>query len=230
MNKSAKIIRRVLLAAGIALLAIILVTGLIYLRVERIGSRELYDIGQSDQIVAADAILVLGAYVRPDGSVSTMLQDRLDYALALYEAGLAPKIIVSGDHGRESYDEVNAMREYLQQRGVPRGDIFMDHAGFSTYESIYRARDVFLAERVIIVSQRFHVVRALYIADRLGLDAAGVNSDPREYAGIVKNEIREIGARVKAFWQAEILRPKPTYLGEEIPVWGDGAITDDGKT
>lgn len=177
----------------------------------------------------SDAILVLGAYVQPDGQVSEMLRDRLEMGYALYAAGKAPKIIVSGDHGTVEYDEVNAMRAYLQEKGVPREDIFMDHAGFDTYDSLYRAKEVFLADKVIVVSQEYHVLRALYIAKNIGLEAAGVGADTYVYGGMEYYRMREYPARVKAFLQAQVFRPEPKYLGEPIPVWGDGIVTSDGK-
>ena len=190
----------------------------------------------SDRIVSAetaeeksaDCILILGCLVRADNEPSLILRDRLDTGIALYNAGAAPKIIMSGDHGRVSYDEVNTMKAYAIERGVPSEDIFMDHAGFSTYESMYRARDIFCAEDIIVVSQKFHLNRALYIADGLGLRARGVASDINGYGGKAElfNEIRESAARCKEFFNM-MIKPQPTYLGETIPVWGDGNATND---
>jgi len=97
-----------------------------------------------------DCILVLGAGVK-NGSPKPMLEHRLDYAIDLYNKGVSSKIIMSGDHGRKDYDEVNVMKSYAIEKGVPSQDIFMDHAGFSTYESIYRARDVFKVKSMVIV-------------------------------------------------------------------------------
>lgn len=175
-----------------------------------------------------DAILVLGARVYPDGNVSLMLHDRLTTGQELYQAGKAPKIIVSGDHGQKEYDEVNAMKDFLKEQGVPAEDIFMDHAGFSTYESIYRARDIFLVKRVIIVTQKYHLMRALFIARSLGLEAYGVAADKHIYHQVMlKSELREIAARNKDFLTAKIFKPLPKYLGEVIPVTGDGRVTDD---
>lgn len=115
-----------------------------------------------------DCVLVLGCGVHPDGCPSDMLADRIAQGVALYENGTSPKLLMSGDHGRADYDEVNAMREMAVQAGLPADDVFMDHAGFSTYESMYRARDVFGAKRIVIVSQKYHLYRALYVAERLG--------------------------------------------------------------
>ena len=173
-----------------------------------------------------DCIMVLGCSVRPDGTPSGMLRDRLDKGIELYEDGVSDRLLMSGDHGRKNYDEVNRMKQYAIDEGIPSGDIFMDHAGFSTYESMYRARDVFQAEKVIIVTQRYHLYRALYAAKQLGLDAYGVASDQRTYAGQKRRDVRELLARGKDFMTG-IFKPEPTYLGEAIPVNGDGNATND---
>ena len=155
-----------------------------------------------------------------------MLQDRLDEAINLYYEGVAPKIIMSGDNGQEGYDEVNVMKDYAIEKGIPSEDIFMDHAGFSTYESIYRAKAIFKVKKALIVTQEYHLYRALHIANKLDLKANGVGADPREYSGQSFRELREILARNKDFVQS-IFKVKPTYLGESIPVSGDGDITND---
>ncbi len=192
--------------------------------VKQIGSRYILP---PDQIPEADAVLVLGAYVFPDGTVSHILNDRLSVGYDLYRVGKAPKIIVSGDHGRKEYDEVNAMKDFLKAKNVPSQDVFMDHAGFSTYESIYRARDIFQARKLIIVTQEYHLMRAVFIARELGIEAYGVNSDKRNYRYMTQYELRELVARNKDFLMAKVLKPEPTFLGEEIPVSGDGRSTDD---
>ncbi len=157
-----------------------------------------------------------------------MLEDRLLEGIKLYQNNISDKIIMSGDHGRKEYDEVNVMKNYAIQRGVPSENIFMDHAGFSTYESIYRARDIFKARKVVIVTQKYHLYRALYIANQLGIEAYGVGEDPRQYVGKTYREMREILARNKDFIKC-IFKPEPTYLGETIPVNGNGDITNDDK-
>ena len=173
-----------------------------------------------------DCILVLGCGVRQDGSPTHMLEDRLKQAETLYKLGAAPKLLMSGDHSRADYNEVGAMKAHAEEAGVPGEDVFMDHAGFSTYESLYRAKEIFDTKKVIIVTQEYHLYRALYIAQRMGLEAYGVSSDYRTYVGQPVREVREILARLKdiattVFW------PEPTYLGEVIPVSGDGNITND---
>ena len=174
-----------------------------------------------------DCIIILGAGVWGD-KPSPMLEDRLLEGIKLYENNVSSKIIMSGDHGKEDYDEVNIMKNYAIEKGVPSENIFMDHAGFSTYESIYRAKEIFKAKRIVIVTQEYHLYRALYIANKLGLEAYGVGADPRQYVGATYRELREILARDKDFIKC-IFKPKPTYLGETIPVSGNGDITNDKK-
>ena len=174
----------------------------------------------------ADCILILGAGVWDDNQPSHMLSDRLDEGIALYKAGVAPKILMSGDHGRVDYDEVNVMKDYAVERGVPAEDIFMDHAGFSTYESMYRADYIFQVEKMIVVTQKYHMYRALYICDKMGIEAYGVNSDPREYAGQAARDVRECVARIKDVFTC-MYKPEPTYLGDVIPIDGDGNATND---
>jgi len=174
----------------------------------------------------ADCILVLGAGLRPDGSPNLMLRDRLDKGLALYFAGAAPKLLLSGDNGQEQYDEVNAMKQYVLDAGVPAEDIFLDHAGFSTYESMYRARDIFKAEQVIVITQKYHQYRAIYAARKLGVEAYGVSAVQKAYVGQSYREIREILARTKDFLKL-VVQPEPTYLGEAIPISGSGLLSHD---
>lgn len=182
---------------------------------------------QAAELEDVDCILVLGCRVYNSGAPSPMLEDRLLQGIDLYERGAASKLLMSGDHGQEEYDEVNNMKQYAIDKGVPSEDIFMDHAGFSTYESMYRARDIFSTKKVIIVTQEYHLYRAIYIAEKLGLEAYGVASDLRPYSGRqIAREAREILARVKDFCTT-IIQPKPTYLGDVIPIWGSGDLTND---
>lgn len=174
----------------------------------------------------ADCILVLGAGITSDGRPSYMLRDRLDKGIELYEAGMAPKLLLSGDNGQERYDEVNAMKQYVLERGVPEADIFLDHAGFSTYESVYRAKAVFQVERAIIVTQKYHLYRALFIAKQLGLEITGISADERRYVGQWGRDVREFLARNKDFFQT-LFKPEPTFLGQVIPISGDGRLSHD---
>jgi len=170
-----------------------------------------------------DCILVLGAAVRGDAP-SKMLQDRLDVAVALYKKGVAPKVLLSGDNGQINYNEVKVMENYVLKAGVPDQDVFLDHAGFSTYETMYRARDVFVVRSAVVVTQKYHLYRALFIAKSLGLDVLGVSSDQKSYGGQSYRDVREIAARIKDVVQS-VLQPRPTYLGSEIPIDGDGGQT-----
>lgn len=176
-----------------------------------------------------DCILVLGCFVKDDGRPSDMLHDRLTRGVELYDLGAAPKLLMSGDHGREEYDEVAAMKQFAIDAGIPSEDVFMDHAGFSTYESIYRAKEIFQADKILIVTQEYHLYRALYIADQLGVEAYGVSSDYHTYVGQFMRDFREMLARVKDCATC-IFKPEPTYLGEAIPIFGDGNITNDDTT
>jgi len=179
----------------------------------------------SDQF-DADCILVLGCQVKADGVPSHMLEDRLRRSIELYNMDIAPKLLMSGDHGRTDYNEVGTMKQYAIDKNVPSSDIFMDHAGFSTYESLYRAQEIFGVQRVIIVTQEYHLYRALYIAEQMGLEAYGVPADYRTYWGQTKREIREILARCKDMLTTAFEVP-PTYGGETIPISGDGNLTND---
>ena len=182
------------------------------------------DISNSNKNI--DVIVVLGCQVREDGSLSLMLKDRLDKAIELYKNDIASKIIVSGDHGTEEYDEVNAMKKYLIENDIKSEDIFMDHAGFSTYETMYRAKYIFEVEKVIVVTQEYHLYRAVYIGNKLGIETYGVPAEKINYYGQTGRDIREILARNKDFIKC-IFKPEPTYLGESIPVSGNGDITND---
>ena len=172
-----------------------------------------------------DCIIVLGAGIRGNAP-SPMLEDRLITGLELYNKNISNKIIVSGDHGRANYDEVNVMKNYLIEQNIPSENIFMDHAGFSTYDSIYRAKEIFKVNKAIIVTQEYHLYRALYIAKELGIEAYGVSATKRIYGNQMKRDIREFAARIKDFIKC-IFKPKSKYLGEIISVNNDGNITND---
>ena len=174
----------------------------------------------------ADCIVVLGCQVRSDGTPSHMLEDRLKRGVALYELGASSKILMSGDHGTKGYDEVNTMKAYAIEAGIPTEDIFMDHAGFSTYETIYRAKEIFGAKKIIVVTQQYHLFRAMYIAEAMGLEVYGVAADYRSYSGQFSRDVREVLARFKDFGMT-IFWPEPTYLGEAIPISGSGELTHD---
>ena len=170
-----------------------------------------------------DCVMVMGAGIWGT-QPSPMLQERLDFGNEVYFTGCTDRILMTGDHAREEYDEVNIMKDCAIEAGVPADDVFMDHAGLSTYESMYRARDVFQVEKMVIVTQKYHLYRAVYDARKLGIDAYGVAADKMQYG--FYNNMREWLARVKDFIYC-IVQPEPTYLGEAIPISASGSLTDD---
>lgn len=172
------------------------------------------------------AVLVLGAKVYSKEQVSPVFADRLDTAVDLYQAGLVKKILVSGDHGSAFYDEVNAGKDYLLDKNVAPEDIFLDHAGFDTFDSIYRAKNIFLLNSLLIATQDFHLSRALYISQHLDIDAWGCHADKRYYANIDYMKRREWLASIKA-WLDINLGSKPKFLGLIIDIEGDGHQTWD---
>ncbi|MBO4863030.1 MAG: YdcF family protein [Eubacterium sp.] len=194
--------------------------------VNRSAADRILTVEEAAGLLDVDCILVLGCGVYEDGSPTPMLRDRLELAEKVYESSNVPKFLMSGDHGKINYNEVRTMRLYILDKGEALSeDIFMDHAGFSTYESIYRARDVFGVKKMIIITQTYHLGRALYIAKRLGVEAYGVGCEDT-YAGNDYRSLREIFARDKDFLKC-IFKPKPTYLGDAIDIKGDGNVTDD---
>lgn len=163
-------------------------------------------------------IFVLGCGVRPDGTPSPMLKDRLDTAIELYNLGVAPIIVMSGDNSKKDYDEVGTMKKYAVNAGVPENAIFLDHAGFSTYESMYRAREIFSIEKAVVVTQKYHLYRALFNAKEFGIEAIGISADKRTYSGQFMRDVREIIARNKDFIFS-IFKPLPKYLGKKINIF-----------
>lgn len=175
-----------------------------------------------------DCVLVLGAGVWGD-SPSHLLEERLNKGIEVYKTGCTERILMSGDHGRIEYDEVNVMKNFAVDGGAVAEEVFMDHAGFSTYESMYRARDVFKVQKVVIVTQEYHLYRAVYNARKLGLDAYGVAADGQynfSFPVRTYNNFREALARCKDFVWC-IFKPEPTYLGDAIPISSSGVLTDD---
>ena len=215
-----KLLRILICLAAALVLAVVLCNAAFLSRGERII--EPADAGNMN----ADCILVLGAGIYGTDRPTPMLADRLQQGYELYQAGAAPKIVVSGDHGMVDYDETNTMKNWLLAKGVPSQDIFMDHAGFCTYDSMYRVGSIFGAEKVLVVSQSYHLYRALYIGDKLGLDVMGVSADTRHYAGQLYRELREIAARCKDALICMFL-PEPALLGEPVELTGSGDVTND---
>lgn len=171
-----------------------------------------------------DCILILGAGIKDDETPTPMLKDRLDAGIQLYKDGIAPKILLSGDNGTETHNEIHVMLKYTKAAGVPEEDIFCDHAGFSTYDSMYRAKSIFDVEKVIVVTQTYHEYRALYIGEKLDLAVMGIASDQEKYSGQAMRELREVMARVKDFFKI-MGKPESTLGGDVIPINGSGVIS-----
>lgn len=195
---------------------------------QRVSSYESYIVGDCLRDIKGQrqVALVLGAAVYSDNVVSSVFADRLDTAIELYQAGIVRKILISGDHGLPAYDEVNTAKNYLTERNIMAEDIFLDHAGFNTYNSMYRANMVFKVNSMLIVTQDFHLDRALYIARNLGLDAWGCRADKRYYANIKEMENREILAKIKAWFDIN-LKISPKFLGASFDLEADGRQTWD---
>ena len=210
-----------------AVVCALLVSLLIYRYIHKLAAPHIYH--SLKMVPDKQVALVLGARVFPDGRLSNMMQDRADMGIELYRTGKVQKILISGDHSTKHYDETNTIRNYMLKKGIPRSAVFMDHAGFDTYSSMYRARDVFKVESMIIVTQEFHLPRAIYLAKDMGLDAVGLVADAQNYSKRSRNfsAVREVPACVKAYLEESIFKPKPHFLGEEIPVSGDGRLTED---
>lgn len=170
--------------------------------------------------------IVLGAKVKKNGTPSDYLKDRLDMAIELYNNDKITRFLLSGDHGQTTYDEVNNMKAYLITHGINTENIFLDHAGFDTYNTMVRAKEIFQVEDAIIVTQEFHLARSVYIARSKGIKAYGIKADNRHYAALRSLKIREVFARVKAFMEVTINK-KPKYLGEQIPITGDSKLSYD---
>ena len=204
----------------LAVIVVVLVTSLV--TTQSAGS---HIVAGAQDAPKAKVAIVLGALVYADGTPSPMLADRLATGVALYKQGTVQKLLLSGDHGQTTYDEVNVMLQYCLYQGIPQEDLFEDHAGFDTYSTMYRARDVFKVTDCLVVTQGFHLPRAVYIARTLGLDATGVVADLRPYPNEWRFALREWPARVKSFFQLHVTKPEPRYLGPVIPIDGDGRAT-----
>ncbi len=181
---------------------------------------------EATKLTDVDCIMVLGCGVRDDGTPSGTLNDRLTVGINLYFASSSTKLLMTGDHGQKDYDEVNVMKQFATKNSVPSEDVFMDHAGFSTYESIYRAKEIFGIKKMVIVTQEYHLYRALFLAQSFGIEAYGVSADLHLYNGNFLRESREFLARGKDFFTS-FFKPKPTYLGDSISISGNGNVTND---
>ena len=200
MSEKTRKVLKILSIAVVIGLILVLIGACINLYVIHTGGKRIYSV-KTMRGSHADCILVLGAGLKPDGSPSDMLRDRLSFACDLWQEGVSDTVLISGDRASESYDEVTAMKNYLLAHGVPEEAILEDPMGFSTSESLIRAKEVYGYENIVVVTQRYHLYRALYVAEKIGLDAKGVNSDPFTYRGQVLRDMREFAARVKDFFK-----------------------------
>lgn len=167
-------------------------------------------------IPASVVAIVFGAGVRPDGTLTPMLADRVQAAVDLYLANRVQKLLMTGDNSHPDYNEVTAMRRFAEERGVPADIIRLDHAGFSTYESCFRARAIFGIEEAILVTQDFHLARAIYTCRQLGVDAIGLGTaDWGKYSDalMTRYAAREALATLNALLQVHVTHPRPTFLG-----------------
>ena len=200
MSEKTRKVLKILSIAVVIGLILVLIGACINLYVIHTGGKRIYSV-KAMRGSHADCILVLGAGLKPDGSPSDMLRDRLSFACDLWQEGVSDTVLISGDRASESYDEVTAMKNYLLAHGVPEEAIVEDPMGYSTSESLIRAKEVYGYENIIVLTQRYHLYRALYVAEKIGLDAKGVNSDPFTYRGQVLRDMREFAARVKDFFK-----------------------------
>lgn len=215
--------KKILIIISLVIVLLISITSIINIYMIKSTEKGIISINEIEKYSDIDAILILGCKAYSDRP-SEMLAKRLDKGEEIYNI-LNTKILVSGDHGTKEYDEVNVMKDYLLNSHINSKDIFLDHAGFNTYDSIYRAKNIFGAKKIIIVTQKFHMYRALYLAKAIDIDAYGVLADDIVNKNVqLKNEIREILARDKNFIKA-IIKPKSKYLGDKISLKGNGNIT-----
>jgi SanA protein len=178
----------------------------------------------ADRVPPRPVGIVFGAKVYPGGGLSTILDERVRAGVELYRQGKVRKLLMSGDNGRRDYDEVTAMKQRAVQLGVPAGDVVRDYAGFRTYDTCYRARDVFGVEGAVLVTQAFHLPRALYLARQLGIDAVGLAADPGAPHGAFETfQLREVGARTAAVGDC-LVRRRPRLLGPPEPLFADERI------
>ncbi len=215
--------RKFLIGSLIAILVLLL---LIFVNFYIPKTSTPYIFDDIEDVPSTQAALILGSKVYSDGSMSDILADRIIKALELYDNGQVSKILISGDHGTTEYDEVNTVKDYLLENDFEDEDVFLDHAGFDTYDSLYRAKHIFEVESVVIVTQEFHLPRAVYIGNSLGIETYGYIADRQPYIAARWNSIRESLARLKAFLNV-VFHSKSKYLGEQIPITGDGRLSWD---
>ena len=208
------------------IILIIITIATVIINIHIVSSTRKYIYDNLDSVPERYTAIVLGAGVR-NGHPTPIFQERLQTGEELISKGKAHKMLITGDHGQKKYDEVNTALQFIKNNHSDTDFIFLDHAGFSTYESMYRARDVFQVKDAIVITQDFHIHRSVYIARQLGIDAVGcrtINIYQYPKMSLIKWNIRELLARVKTFFLIKT-NAKPTYLGEPIPITGSGIET-----
>lgn len=227
MKKSKKQFKKIIGIALLVCLVLALIPVGLNIYVCAYSSRYILTVDEVSEI-DVDCVLVLGAGVWED-EPSNLLEERLNRGIEVYQTGCTDRILMSGDHGQTEYDEVNVMKDFAIKKGATDETVFMDHAGFSTYESMYRAKEVFQVKSAVVVTQKYHLYRAIYNARKLGIEAYGVAADGQYHFSLpvrTYNNFRESLARCKDFVWC-IFKPEPTYLGEAIPIDSSGVLTDD---
>lgn len=189
-----------------------------------------YVFGDLESVPEREVAIVPGCRVFRDGTPSPVLVDRLATARELYQRGLVKKILVSGDHRAPEYDETNAMWQWLVERGIATEDVFLDHAGLRTLDTMMRAKQVFGVSEAVICTQQFHLARSVFLARRSGIDAIGINADRRTYERWARDRVREFFAKTVSFVDSYLLQTKPRHLGKPILINGDARMTHDRWT
>ena len=221
-----KFFRKLILSVFILLLTVFLVTLFINIYVVLSVKDNILSEKEAAALEDVDCILVLGCSVKSDNTPSKMLADRLDKAIELYNNDTSRIILMSGDHKTDYYNEVMVMKNYAISHGVPSENIFIDHAGYCTYDSMYRAKEIYGVEKMVVVTQKYHLYRALWIAEKMDIEVYGVAAKEVDYNGQLKRDVRETGARVKDFFEC-IFMNEAEYMGEKIPLTGSGDVTNE---
>ena len=224
-----KLIKKILLFLVGVIFLLLVILGILTLAINvyMINYSKEYIVTEEDlEEKTFDCIIVLGASVKSNGTPSSMLEDRLNEAIVLYNMGVSSRLLMSGDHTTDDYDEVNTMKNYAISKNIPSENIYLDHSGYNTYDSMYRLKNTFEINKTVVVTQDYHLYRAIYLAREMGIEAYGVASNPREYQDQFKRDIREILARVKDFFKVKFY-PKATVSGDEVSVFRSGNETNE---
>lgn len=213
--KKRSILKRTLSLSCIALLLLLISSWIITAQVKRDVKSSIYE--TVTDIPTERVGIVFGARVRFNRTLTPILQDRVDGAIALYKAQKINKILMSGDNSSVDYNEVTVMQKYAVSQGIPVEDIALDHAGFSTYDTCYRAKEIFSLSKAVLITQRYHLYRALYTCQKLGVSAVGYAlPDFERYPNLrIRYSIREYIAQMNAFIEVNLTHPQPKFLGNK---------------